>query len=175
MNSKPDDELLLAEIDETLRSQVALSGHCAQASFAALDEHFALGGQAVLKALTPLPGIALRGETCGALMGPLLAIGLAFGRERLDDQAGFRDALPPAREFCRRFEAEFGSTNCAGILRGRLGHTYDLSTQADFADYCRCGGVESCTAVIRSAVRQAAIIILERGPAAEDPGVMLTA
>lgn len=175
MDKTPDNELLLAELDETLRQKLALSGHCAQASFAALDEHFALGGGAVVKALTPMPGIALRGETCGAVTGPLLALGLAFGRERLDDQAGFSNALPPARDFCRRFEGEFGSTRCQEILASRLGRSFDLSRQADFAAYQACGGLESCTAVIRTAARFAATIILEERPDAADPGVLLTA
>jgi C_GCAxxG_C_C family probable redox protein len=175
MDKTPDNELLLAELDETLRHKLALSNHCAQASFAALDEHFALGGGAVVKALTPMPGIALRGETCGALTGPLLALGLAFGRERLDDQAGFRDALPPAREFCRRFEAEFGSTRCDEILSARLGRSFDLARQADFAAYQECGGLESCTAVIRAAARMAATILLEERREAADHGVLLTA
>jgi len=168
-------ELLLAELDETARQKLALSGHCAQASFAALDEHFALGGGATLKALTPLPGIALRGETCGAVVGPLLALGLVFGRERLDDRAGLVQALPPAREFCRRFEAEIGSTRCTEILEANLGRSFDLARQADFVAYCDCGGVESCTAVIRAGVRLAAKIIFEHESAADDPGVFLTA
>jgi C_GCAxxG_C_C family probable redox protein len=175
METQEANELLLAELDETLRHNLALSGHCAQASFAALDEHFALEGGAVLKALTPMPGIALRGETCGAVTGPLLALGLVFGRDSLEDQAGFVNALPPAREFCRRFEAEAGSTNCAHILETRLGRPFDLSRQADFAAYRDCGGLESCTAVIRSGVRLAATIILEQKPLADDPGVLLTA
>ena len=57
MEEPKADELLLAELDDTLRHNLEISGHCAQASFAALDEHFALGGGATLKALTPLPGI----------------------------------------------------------------------------------------------------------------------
>lgn len=175
MKSTPANELLLAELDDTLCQKLSLSGHCAQASFAALDEHFALGGGAVLKALTPLPGIALRGETCGALTGPLLALGLAFGRDRLDDKAGFTNSLPPAREFCRRFEAEFGSTRCDEILESRLGHPFDLSRQSEFADYRQCGGLESCTAVIRTGARLAATIILEQRPSSSDPGVLLTA
>jgi C_GCAxxG_C_C family probable redox protein len=175
MESQTDNELLLAELDETLRRNLRLSDHCAQASFAALDEHFALEGGPVLKALTPLPGIALRGETCGALIGPLMAIGLAFGRDQLEDQAGFINALPPAREFCRRFETEIGNTHCAEILQSRLGRTFDLSRQADFEAYRECGGMESCTAVIRTGVRLAATIILEQRPEATDPGVLLTA
>lgn len=175
MNETPDNELLLAELDKTLRQKIDLSAHCAQASFSALDEHFALGGEAVVKALTPLPGMALRGETCGALTGPLMALGLAFGRERMDDQAGLTNALPPAREFCRRFESDIGCTNCAEILESRLGRSFDLSRQADFAAYRQCGGLECCAAVVRTGVRLAAIIILEQRPAAEDPGVLLSA
>lgn len=175
MESLTDNELLLAELDETLRRNLSVSGHCAQASFAALDEHFALEGGPVLKALTPMPGIALRGETCGALTGPLMALGLAFGRDRLEDQAGFTKSLPPARELCRRFEAEFGSTRCEEILQSRLGRPFDLSRQADFAAYRECGGMESCTAVIRAGVRLAATILLEQRSEAEDPGVLLTA
>jgi C_GCAxxG_C_C family probable redox protein len=174
---KPEEanELLLAELDETLREKLALSGHCAQASFAALDQYYALGGGPTLKALTPLPGIALRGETCGAVLGPLLALGLVFGRERLDDQAGFLQALPPSREFCRRFEQEVGSTRCADILESNHGRSFDLARQADFKAYCDCGGLESCSAVIRSGVRIAATIILEHESGSVDPGVLLTA
>jgi len=175
MESQTDNELLLAELDETLRHKLRLSGHCTQASFAALDEHFALEGGPVLRALTPMPGIALRGETCGALTGPLMAIGLAFGRDQLGDQAGFINALPPARDFCRRFETEIGSTRCAEILQSRLGRAFDLSRQADFEAYRECGGMESCTAVIRTGVRLAATVLLEQWPEAEDPGVLLTA
>jgi len=175
MESQTDNELLLAELDETLRHYLRLSGHCAQASFAALDEHFALEGGPVLKALTPFPGIALRGETCGALAGPLMALGLVFGRDRLEDQADFVNALPPAREFCRRFESEIGGTRCEEILESRLGRSFDLSRQAEFEAYRECGGLESCTAVIRTGVRLAATILLEQRPETEDPGVLLTA
>jgi hypothetical protein len=117
-----------------------------------------------------MPGIALRGETCGALTGPLLALGMAFGRDRLDDQAGFRNALPPARDFCRRFETEFGSTRCDEILASRLGRPFDLARQADFAAYQECGGLESCTTVIRTATRMAAAIILAQRPESNEIG-----
>jgi hypothetical protein len=117
----------------------------------------------------------LRGETCGALTGPLMALGLVFGRDRLDDQAGFDNSLPPARDFCRRFESEFGSTRCDEILASRLGRPFDLSRRSGFSAYQQCGGLDCCTDVIRAAVRQAATIILEGRPEAPDHGVLLTA
>ena len=53
-------------------------GNCAQAPLSILQEQFGLDHVAILKALEPSPGIALRGETCGAVIGYLMAIGLVF-------------------------------------------------------------------------------------------------
>ena len=47
------------------------SGNCAQTTFAILIEEHDLEGGQILRALTPFPGIALRGETCGAVIGSL--------------------------------------------------------------------------------------------------------
>ena len=57
------------------------SGNCAQTAFAVLQERFDLDGGQVLRALTAFPGIALRGETCGAVTGSLMALGLVCGRD----------------------------------------------------------------------------------------------
>ena len=69
------------------------SGNCAQTSFAILNEEHKLDGQQILKALTPFPGIALRGETCGAVIGSLMALGLVYGREDLTDWKGYIGSL----------------------------------------------------------------------------------
>jgi len=89
-------ELAEARVDHYMR----LCHHCAQTSLLALHEVFGLGDASFVKPLTPLPGIAERGESCGAVTGCLLALGLMFGRERLDDWAGWRACLVPARAFC---------------------------------------------------------------------------
>jgi C_GCAxxG_C_C family probable redox protein len=167
-------EAILKELDLRVDEKLALSGHCAQTSFAVLDEQFNLDGGATLKALTPLPGIALRGETCGAVIGCLMALGLVYGRDDLEDSAGFFSSLPPAREFCRRFEQQVGGTNCHDILESDLGYSFDLAKQADFQKYLECGGIESCTEVIRKGVRIAAEIIIEQEKSDQDQGVMLT-
>ncbi len=51
-----------------------------------------------------MPGIALRGETCGAVIGSLMAIGLAYGRENDDYLEQFLRALRPARRLWRKFD-----------------------------------------------------------------------
>jgi hypothetical protein len=102
-------------------------------------------------------------------------LGLVYGREELDDTAGFVASIPPAREFCRRFEAEVGSTQCGAILQSELGHTFDLSRRGDYKEYLCCGGPDKCAGVIHKGVRIAAELILAKDETVDDSGVFMTA
>lgn len=135
------------------------SGNCAQTSFAVLQEEFNLQGNQILRALTPFPGIALRGETCGAVIGSLMALGLEFGRDDLSDFRGYIGSLPSARRFCRQFEEENGSTVCARILEMKLGRNYDLADKTEAFEYATSGGPEACGEVVASAVQIASELI----------------
>lgn len=150
----------LDALAERAREMLARSGNCAQSSFAVLQEEFHLDGGQILKALTPFPGIALRGETCGAVVGSLMALGVVFGRDRLDDWAGFKACLPTARHFCQRFEQAHGSTTCGGVLATGLGRKFDLSDRTEAAEYMAAGGAQVCGGVVASAVRMAAEAIM---------------
>lgn len=127
-------------------------GNCAQTSFAILNEEHDLDGHQILKALTPFPGIALRGETCGAVTGSLMALGLVHGRDDLKDWNAYIRSLPPARKFCARFEERYGSTTCSDILQENLGQTYDLADKAEALHYAVSGGPEACAEVVAFAV-----------------------
>jgi len=146
------------KVNETLKR----SKNCAQTSFAVLQEEFNLEGGAILKALTPFPGIALRGETCGAVTGCLMALGLVYGRDNLDDWKGYLASLPATRRFCRRFEEMNGGTSCAEILETKLGRTYDLANRVEALKYAAAGGQKTCGEVIESAVHIAAEIIKKK-------------
>ena len=63
----------LQELSRKSRDILAQCGNCAQTSFFVLQDEFDLAGQDILKALTPFPGLALRGETCGAVTGCMMA------------------------------------------------------------------------------------------------------
>jgi C_GCAxxG_C_C family probable redox protein len=128
------------------------SGNCAQTSFSILNDEFDLGGELILKALTPFPGIALRGETCGAVIGSLMALGVVYGRDDLTDFKGYIGSLPSARRFCRQFEEENGSTACAAILQEKLGQNFDLADQVQALEYASAGGPEACSEVVASAI-----------------------
>jgi C_GCAxxG_C_C family probable redox protein len=139
-------------IAERAKEILMESGNCAQTSFAVLQEEFDLNGDQVLRALTPFPGIALRGETCGAVVGSLMALGLEFGRDDLSDWRGYIGSLPSARRFCMRFEEENGSTQCTHVLEKKLGRTYDLADKTEALEYATSGGPDACSEVVASAL-----------------------
>ncbi len=152
------DERLARKVEETLN----LSKNCAQTAFAVLQEEFDLEGGAILKALTPFPGVALRGETCGAVTGCLMAIGLVYGRDDLGDWRGYLASLPPARRFCQAFEADYGSTACGDLLESTLGQRYDLANRVDALKYVAAGGKRTCGRIIARSVQIAAEILAKR-------------
>lgn len=144
---------------KSVKSILSTSKNCAQTSFAVIQKEFELDGGRILKALTPFPGIALRGEICGAVIGCLMAIGLKYGRDDLNDWKGYIASLPPSRRFCRRFEDRNGSVNCAALLESKLGRNYDLADRIEALKYAAKGGQKVCGDIILSAVNIAAEII----------------
>lgn len=155
-------EETLKLVDGHASYYMGLCHNCAQSSFLALHEVFGVGDVSLAKALTPLPGIAERGETCGAVTGCLLALGFVYGRERLDDWAGWRACLVPARRFCSEFEAQMGSTQCGDIVEKLFGRRYNLADPAELGEFQKAGPTEKCGRVVRTAVRIAAQLILEK-------------
>ena len=149
------------ELNEKVRACLLKSRNCAQTSFVILQEQFDLDGDTILKALTAFPGIALRCETCGAVTGGLMALGLIFGREELDDEKGFQTALIAARTFCQRFEKELSSTMCGNIQESKFGRKFDLTDPEHLAAWEEANPVDKCAVVVGKGVRIAAEIIAE--------------
>jgi C_GCAxxG_C_C family probable redox protein len=162
MTSEALSEADLETIGQAARDTLGRCRNCAQTSFSVLQKHFALEGDDILKALTPFPGIALRGETCGAVVGSLMAIGLVYGREDLEDWHAYLASLPPARRFTRRFEELHGSTACETILEGKLGRKFNLADTGQSLEYVEAGGPQVCGEVLATAVQAAAEIIARK-------------
>jgi C_GCAxxG_C_C family probable redox protein len=140
---------------------------CSQCVLAALQESLGLGGQESFKAATALAGgIARTGTACGALVGGIMGIGLAFGRDVLEDSAtsqGYTRAMELGGELCRRFEKEFGSTQCHEIQRSLFGRSFDLRDPEEREAFRQAGGYEKCPYVAGKAAEIAAAVILEGG------------
>lgn len=154
-------EQVLKLLDQKVEHYMNISHNCAQSSFLALSEQFGLGNEDMVKALTPIPGIAERGETCGAVTGSLLAIGLVFGRSDLGDWQAYRDSLKPANEFCDRFAEETGSTMCSKIIEARFGQKLDLRNESDLEMFQKLDATSKCIHVVQTAVRIAGDVILK--------------
>ncbi len=160
LNDAMSRESILSLLDQEVEMIMSQSHHCAQTAFIALQEQFNLPDGEVIKALTPLPGLGEKGLTCGAVSGSLMALGLVFGRDRLDDWETYRASLVPAGELVDRFREIQGSTQCCDIVEKEFGKKYDLLDPVDHAEYVKAGATEKCARVVKRAVRIAADIIL---------------
>lgn len=66
-------------------------------------------------------GMAHMGETCGAVTGALMLIGLKYGKCRPEDNAAKEKTFELINEFSRRFKLKNGSIACTELVG------YDLS------------------------------------------------
>ena len=137
---------------------------CSQSVLKALQEHLKLGGEGAFKAASALAaGVARMGETCGALSGGIMAIGLAFGRERLEDAAtslGYARAMRHSIQLFDKIQAEFGSTRCWSIHESIFGRHFDLKNPDERTQFLEAGGHEKCSGVVRKVAILAAEVIL---------------
>lgn len=162
-NRQMPRDLVMKMLDQKVDQYMLLSHHCAQSSFLALKEQFGLEGDQIIKALTPMPGIAERGETCGAVTGPLMAMGLIYGRDihHLDNWEAYQSSLIPTGRFCEQFEKEFGTTLCSKVQEVKFGRCFRLTDPGELQEFQNAGATEHCSEVVKSAVHMAAVIILE--------------
>ncbi len=169
-NREMPRDLVMKLLDQKVNHYMEISNNCAQSSYLALTEQFEIKGDEVLKALTPLPGIAERGETCGALTGTLMVFGLIYGRGKnnLHDWKVYRDSLIPSGKFCRLFEKELGSTLCHDIQEIKFGRSFQLTNPEDLREFQEADATVKCSSVVRKAVRIAAEIILNDQDASDE-------
>ena len=90
---------------------------CSQATLLALQEALGLEDELALKAASSLcGGVALSGNTCGALSAGVMVMGMKQGRGDLKEGfASVMKAMVPANKLVKWFEAEYGTTICRDI------------------------------------------------------------
>ncbi|MCW3991291.1 MAG: C-GCAxxG-C-C family protein [Candidatus Bathyarchaeota archaeon] len=167
------DEKLVKEIGGRAHEYDQYSG-CSQSVLLALQEGLGIGCLDSFKSATVLSGgVARRGETCGALLGALMALGLVSGRERMEDYDRYAGAVDIADEICdgfqRRLGEEFGftepleSTLCREIQARIYGRSFDLRDPDQREAFLAAGGHsdEGCYKVCGVAAEVAAERLLE--------------
>ena len=127
-----------------------LSG-CSQSVLGAIQEEFGIGNLDSFKAATVLSGgVARKGETCGAIIGALLALGLVTGREKMEDfdayQRGMKLADEVRDKFMKELKSQFGfqkeleSTLCRHIQEKIYGRSFNLSDDKERQAFLDAGG-----------------------------------
>jgi len=171
MLSEGRKEKILDRVAKKAGDYEEVSISCCQGTLAALQEEFTLdGGEDVIKAATFMPGIASRKETCGAVVGGLMALGLVLGRDKIKDP---EPNTPEAKEqmlklrekawrFCEEFKKEFGSTMCGDIRPRIMGRDYNSMDPIERQQFLDDGGPKKCRVPPEKAARIAASIILEK-------------
>lgn len=92
---------------------------CAESVLQAVAESQNIKNDLIPRIATGLcSGVARTGGLCGAASGAILAINMLCGRD--DNTVTVEGNYNVVRDFVRRFEAEFGSTNCYQLVGCRL-------------------------------------------------------
>jgi C_GCAxxG_C_C family probable redox protein len=91
-------------------------------------------------------GIGRSGNICGALTGAVLAVGLKYGANEINQDAKAL-SYAKAQLLLRKFEAQQGSINCRSLIK------HDLSTAEGFAKAKEEKAFENlCSQIIKSVV-----------------------
>ena len=155
------DELLDRIEKEALDYEMDFHG-CSRCVLKPLQDNLDLGDEASLKASTPLAaGVAMRGETCGAFLGGLLAVGIATASEDLKDVNALTNSLAAGFRLARNVEKEFGTTNCTKIQTDKLGRFYSLADPEQYKAFIEAGGYRECPKVVGKIARMTAEFILD--------------
>jgi len=155
-------EELLDKIEKAAQSYEGNYHGCSRCVLLALQEHLNLGDGLTFQASTPFAGgIAMRGETCGALLGGLLAVGLATASKEIEDEAALFGTMAAGFRYARRFVKAIGNSICRDIMEARLGCFFNIADPKEYEQFKEAGGYTECPKVVGEASRLAAEFILE--------------
>ncbi len=108
------------EVEKRAGELIASGMHCSESVLMAVAE-----AQGVESPLIPgiatgfAGGISGTKNTCGAVTGAIMALGIAFGRDGAE--AHSTPTYSKVQEFLTRFESEFSSINCFDLTQCDLG------------------------------------------------------
>jgi C_GCAxxG_C_C family probable redox protein len=171
---KEEREQLLDRVEARATALMVKHGGCGQCVLLALQEELNLpGGADAVKAagFTNL-GVARLGNICGALMGSIMAMGLASGRgnldeplypspEEVDDVYFLPKSLLRIREFYYRFVQEFGSWSCRDLQVRIFGRSFETVVMDEEEEFHKAGGHLRCVDMVGRTARLAAETILD--------------
>ncbi len=91
--------------------------NCAQSLLLAFCEDYGVDKNAAAKIAASFGGgIGRQGETCGALTGALMALGLKSQKDFLNDKDAKAEMVLITQEFINKFRIAFGAVKCRDLL-----------------------------------------------------------
>ena len=129
-----------------------------------MQEKLNVGSRDIFRAGSALAGgVALQGDTCGALTGAIMAIGSLVGRERLEDKEQLLRSMEPASRVYALFKERIGHTLCWEIHKIRYGKIYRLFIPEESEAFHNMGGHsrQGCPEICGIAAKIAAEVILD--------------
>jgi C_GCAxxG_C_C family probable redox protein len=155
---------IFKELEEKVVKYMPMYRSCALTSFGALNDQFDLKADpAVLRALMPFTGgLSMKGETCGAVSGSLLALGYFFGPIDEKTKQQMPSSVMQGAAFMDSFAKEFSSTRCREVVKHQYGRYFDFTKPEEQKLFMEASQKSNkCMEVVKKAVAIAGDIILK--------------
>jgi C_GCAxxG_C_C family probable redox protein len=156
-------EQILNRVQQRGEEYNFLARNCARGTALAVMEEFGLGNLEIVKALSPFPGFGGTGWMCGGVTGGLIALGLYFGSDDVQDYDAVGATMMAARKFMPRFEEKVGSVLCPKIHEDVVFGRYmdPAASPENMEAFAAAKGFEKCGLLPGIGARIAAEIIIE--------------
>jgi C_GCAxxG_C_C family probable redox protein len=154
---------ILERVQQRAEEYNFFARNCARSTALAVMEEFGLGNMQVTKALSPFPGFGGTGWMCGGVTGGLIALGLYFGSEDLQDYEAVGRTIKAAREFMSRFEQQAGAVTCPKLHENVVFGRYmdPAASPENMEAFAREKGFQKCGVFPGTGARIAAEIIID--------------
>lgn len=113
--------------------------NCAQAIVGAYGEQLGLSREMALKLACGFGGGMRMGQTCGAVTGAFMVLGLEHGQTDAKDRRPKEKTYELVRQFVEKFESRNGSVMCKELLGCDISTTEGMKTAHErdlFVSFC---------------------------------------
>ncbi len=137
-------------ITTTITAEQALNGFgsgvdCSQAVFAEFAPQLGIDRETALKIAANFGGGMWEGETCGAVVGALMALGLKYGQGDNADPEKKNAMLAKAAQFKAKFAEKYGGCLCREVLGYKIPEDMEkIMAENKFGNVCCHVVVDAC-------------------------------